>query len=49
MKDTYESWTVKEFLEHELQGVKELYLKTRDPMLPHVIEYLEKRLNGEIQ
>ena len=49
MKDKYESWTVKEFLEHELQGVKELYLKTRDPMLPHVIEYLEKRLNGEIQ
>ena len=49
MKDTYESWTVKEFLEHELQGVKELYLKTRDPMLPHVIEYLERRLNGEIQ
>ena len=49
MKDIYESWTVKEFLEHELQGVKELYLKTRDPMLPHVIEYLEKRLSGEIQ
>lgn len=48
-KETYESWTVKEFLESELQGVRELYLKTKDPMLPHVIEYLEKRLNGEIQ
>ena len=40
--------TVKEFLEHELQGVRELYLKTKDPMLPHVIEYLEKRLIGDI-
>jgi len=48
-QETYESWTVKEFLESELQGVRELYLKTKDPMLPHVIEYLEKRLNGEIQ
>ena len=48
-KETYESWSVKEFLESELQGVRELYLKTKDPMLPHVIEYLEKRLNGEIQ
>lgn len=49
MKDKYESWTVKEFLDHELQGVRKLYLETKDPMLPHVIEYLEKRLNGEIQ
>jgi hypothetical protein len=49
MKDKYESWSVKEFLEYELQGVRELYLKTKDPMLPHVIEYLEKRLNGTIQ
>ena len=48
-KETYKSWTVKEFLESELQGVRELYLETKDPMLPHVIEYLEKRLNGEIQ
>ena len=45
----YESWTVKEFLEFELKGVRELYMETKNPMLPHVIEYLEKRLNGDIQ
>tara|TARA_B100000902_G_scaffold68080_1_gene74211 strand:- start:246 stop:398 length:153 start_codon:yes stop_codon:yes gene_type:complete len=50
MTDTeYESWSVKEFLEYELQGVRELYMETKDPMLPHVIEYLERRLSGEIQ
>ena len=48
-KEAYESWTVKEFLEHELEGVKQLYLETKDPMLPHVIEYLERRLDGKIQ
>ena len=45
----YESWSVKEFLEYELQGVRELYMETKDPMLPHVIEYLERRLSGKIQ
>ena len=35
--------------EHELEGVKQLYLETKDPMLPHVIEYLERRLDGKIQ
>jgi len=44
----YESWSVKEFLEHELKGVRELYMETKDPMLPHVIEYLERRLKGKI-
>lgn len=45
----YESWSVKEFLEHELRGCRELYMETKDPMLTHVIEYLERRLNGKIQ
>ena len=45
----YESWTVKEFLEHELNSVKVLHADTGDTLYLYVIEYLEKRLSGEIQ
>lgn len=45
----YESWTVKEFLEHELEGVREIHETAPDPFWRNVIEYLEKRLSGEIQ
>ena len=45
----YESWTVKEFLEHELNAVRELNDQKPDPLFQSVIEYLEKRLSGEIQ
>ena len=47
--DDYESWTVKEFLEHELNAVRELHTQTPNPLYPAVIEYLEKRLDGTIQ
>ena len=47
--DDYESWTVKEFLEHELNAVRELHAETPDTLYPAVIEYLEKRLDGTIQ
>ena len=42
-------WTVKEFLQHELEAVRELNKKQPDKMYEAVIEYLEKRLSGEIQ
>ena len=45
----YESWTVKEFLEHELNAVRELNDQKPDPLFQSVIEYLEKRLSGEIR
>ena len=48
--DDYESWTVKQFLEHELECVRELHETAPDhPLWSNVIEYLEKRLSGEIQ
>lgn len=47
--DDYESWTVKEFLEHELAGVREIHETAPDPFWRNVIEYLEKRLSGEIK
>ena len=47
--DDYESWTVREFLEHELGAVKELHSETGDILYLYVIEYLEKRLNGTNQ
>ena len=47
--EDYEKWKVQSFLEHELQDVRELNEKEENPMLVHVIEYLEKRLNGTIQ
>ncbi len=46
--DDYESWTVREFLEHELGAVRELHNKKPDAMLEQVIKYLEKRLDGTI-
>ena len=46
--ENYESWTVKEFLEHELNAVRELYNQKPDEMLEQVIKYLEKRLDGTI-
>ena len=45
----YDVWTVREFLEHELKAVRELNETQPDKMYEVVIEYLEKRLNGEIQ
>jgi hypothetical protein len=47
--DDYESWTVREFLEHELNAVRELNAEKPDALYPAVIEYLEKRLDGRIQ
>mgnify|MGYP001280679262 FL=1 len=47
--EDYESWTVREFLEHELNAVRELHAENPNPLYPAVIEYLEKRLNGTIQ
>jgi hypothetical protein len=47
--EDYESWTVKEFLEHELGAVRELYKENPDEMLGNVIKYLEMRLDGRIQ
>ena len=47
--ENYESWTVIEFLEHELNAVRELHETAPDPLWRSVIEYLEKRLSGEIQ
>ena len=46
--ENYESWTVKEFLEHELNAVRELHNQKPDEMLEQVIKYLEKRLDGTI-
>jgi hypothetical protein len=46
--DNYESWTVKEFLEHELNAVRDLHKENPDVMLEQVIKYLEKRLDGTI-
>ena len=45
----YDIWTVKQFLEHELQAVRKLNEKKSDKMYQIVIEYLEKRLSGEIK
>ena len=45
----YDVWTVKQFLEHELQEVRKLNEKKPDKMYQIVIEYLEKRLSGEIK
>ena len=45
----YDMWTVKEFLQHELEAVRELNKKQPAKMYEAVIEYLEKRLSGEIQ
>ena len=45
----YDVWTVKQFLEHELEAVRELNEKQPDKMYEVVIEYLEKRLSGDIQ
>ena len=47
--EDYESWTVREFLEHELGAVRELYKENPDEMLENVIKYLEMRLDGRIQ
>ena len=47
--DDYESWTVKQFLEHELECVRELNKNNPDIMLENVIKYLEMRLDGRIQ
>ena len=47
--DDYESWTVREFLEHELNAVRELNAEKPDALYLAVIEYLEKRLDGTIQ
>ena len=47
--EKYESWTVQQFLEHELSAVKELHANTGDTFYLYIIEYLEKRLSGEIQ
>ena len=47
--DFFFEWTVKEFLQHELEAVRELNKKQPDKMYEAVIEYLEKRLSGEIQ
>ena len=46
--EDYESWTVREFLEHELGAVRELHKEKPDDMLEQVIKYLEKRLDGTI-
>jgi len=46
--DNYESWTVRQFLEHELGAVQELHKENPDVMLEQVIKYLEKRLDGTI-
>ena len=46
--DDYESWTVREFLEHELGAVREMHEENPDIMLEQVIIYLEKRLDGTI-
>ena len=35
--EDYESWTVREFLEHELGAVRELYKENPDEMLENVI------------
>ena len=45
----YDVWTVKQFLEHELEAVRKLNEKHPNKMYEVVIEYLEKRLSGEIQ
>ena len=45
----YDVWTVKQFLEHELEAVRKLNERQPDGMYEVVIEYLEKRLSGEIQ
>ena len=45
----YDMWTVKEFLQYELEAVRELNKKQPDKMYEAVIQYLEKRLSGEIQ
>ena len=47
--EDYESWTVREFLEHELDAVRELYKENPNEMLENVIKYLEMRLDGSIQ
>ena len=47
--EDYESWTVREFLEHELGAVRELNKEKSDKMLEYVIKYLEMRLDGRIQ
>lgn len=44
----YDLLTVKQLLEEELEAVKELYEETKDPILPNVIEYLNRRLSGKI-
>ena len=45
----YDLWTVKEFLQGELNAVRELHAETGDTFYLYIIEYLEKRLNGEIK
>ena len=47
--EKYDTWTVEQFLKHELECVRELHETEPNPMWRTVIEYLEKRLSGEIQ
>ena len=47
--ENYESWTVKEFLEHELNAVRELHDETGDTFYLYIIDYLERRLSGDIK
>tara|TARA_B100001769_G_C21803739_1_gene437537 strand:- start:118 stop:288 length:171 start_codon:yes stop_codon:yes gene_type:complete len=47
--EKYDTWTVEQFLRHELECVKELYAENKDEDLLYVIDYLEKRLNGKIK
>ena len=39
----YELLTVKQLLEEELEAVRELYKETNDPILPNVIEYIQRK------
>lgn len=45
----YDLITVKQLLTDELAAVQELYKETKDPILPNVILYLQRRLSGEIK
>jgi len=49
----YDIWTVRQFLEEELQAVKQLQTQSKDSertqLLSNVIKYLEMRLSGEIK
>ena len=46
--EKYDTWTVEQFLKHELECVRELHETAPDPMWRTVIEYLERRLDGRI-